>query len=64
MSELTDEFVDPADLLRAEYEHRMAELRSEYEAATNWLERFGVRRRVRRLRRHVSRLRDGSVARW
>lgn len=51
---MDDHPIDPETRLRAHFEDRLAEMRVAYAEATTWWERMRLRRRIRRLRRHVS----------
>ncbi len=50
---VSEDAVDPTDLLSAEYERRLAELRAELAAATTWWQRFRLRRRMMQLQQRT-----------
>jgi hypothetical protein len=58
---MRDEIVDPTELLQAEFERQLAQLREELVAAGTRRERSKVRRDIRRLRRHIF---NRQVASW
>jgi len=58
---MRNEIVDPTELLQAEFERQLAQLRAELAAAGTRRERSKLRRDIRRLRRHIF---NKQIARW